>query len=239
MIPISDVNTRSNGPPLVTIGVIVVNVLVFVYEQMLSNQALQLFILAYGVVPLEITTGRDLAPRIPLPIWFTLFSSMFMHGGWMHIIGNMLYLWVFGDNIEDRMGRVKFLLFYLVCGLAADAAQILNDPISRTPSLGARGGVAGVLGAYLLLYPKHRVNVLIFLGIFARMTQLPAVAVLGFWFVLQLFNGVVSIGAETGVAYWAHVGGFGAGMLIALPLALRQRNTGSASDEWNRDRWRG
>ncbi|MSQ28803.1 MAG: rhomboid family intramembrane serine protease, partial [Dehalococcoidia bacterium] len=185
-----------------------------------GGRELQRFILAYGVVPFEITTGQDLAPRIPLPIWFTLFSSMFMHGGWMHIIGNMLYLWVFGDNVEDRLGRLNFLLFYLISGLAADAAQILSDPVSRTPSLGASGAVAGVLGAYLLFYPKHRVNCLIFLGIFISRTQLPAILVLGFWFVLQLFNSFVSSGAESGVAYWAHVGGFAAGMLIAAPLLL-------------------
>lgn len=222
MIPISDVNARRNGLPLVTIGIIAVNVVVFLYQQTLTSAGLNTFIRAYGVVPLEITTGRDLPPGIPFPVWVTLFTSMFMHGGWMHIIGNMLYLWVFGDNVEDRLGPPLYLAFYLVCGLAADAAQILSDTGSRVPSLGASGAVAGVLGAYLLLYPGHRVNTLIFLGIFFRTIQLPALVVLGLWFVLQLFNSLFA-GANSGVAYWAHTGGFAAGAALIFVL-VKGRN---------------
>jgi len=223
MIPISDEGGRLRRFPVVTVSIIALNAFVFLYEMSLGDRSLQVFVLRYGVVPLEITSGRDLAPTIPWPIWATLLTSMFMHGGWMHIIGNMLYLWVFGDNIEDALGHGLYLGFYLVCGLAAAGAQILVDPSSRVPSIGASGAVAGVLGAYLLLYPKHRINSLIFLGYFVRMVQLPAMLVLGFWIVLQLFTGLASFGVETGVAYWAHVGGFAAGMALILPVFLSRR----------------
>lgn len=220
MIPISDEGGRLHRFPIVTVLIIAISSAVFLYEMTLSDRSLRQFVMAYGVVPFEITTGRDLTPTIPWPLWFTLFSSMFMHGGWMHIIGNMLYLWVFGDNIEDRLRPVPYLLFYLVCGLAASGAQILVDPSSRVPSIGASGAVAGVLGAYLLLYPGNRINSLIFFGYFVRVVQLPAVLVLGFWIVLQLFSGLLSLGVETGVAYWAHIGGFAAGMVLMAPMAL-------------------
>ena len=223
MIPISDEGSRVHRFPIVTISIIALNAFVFLYEMSLGDRSLQLFVLSYGVIPLEITSGRDLAPTIPWPIWATLFTSMFMHGGWMHIIGNMLYLWVFGDNIEDALGHGRYLAFYLVCGLAAAGTQILVDASSQVPSIGASGAVAGVLGAYLILYPKHRINSLIFLGYFVRMVQLPAMLVLGFWIVLQLFTGLASFGVETGVAYWAHVGGFAAGMALILPVFLGRR----------------
>ncbi len=220
MIPISDEGGRVQRFPVVTVSIIALNAFFFLYELSLGDRGLQVFVLRYGVIPLEITSGRDLAPTIPWPVWVTLFTSMFMHSGWMHIIGNMLYLWVFGDNIEDAMGHGLYLGFYLVCGLAAAGAQILVDPSSRVPSIGASGAVAGVLGAYLLLYPKHRINSLIFLGYFVRMVQLPAMLVLGFWIVLQLFTGLASFGVQTGVAYWAHIGGFAAGMALTLPVFL-------------------
>jgi len=223
MIPISDEGGRLRRFPVVTVSIIALNAFVFLYEMSLGDRNLQVFVLRYGVIPLEITSGRDLVPTIPWPIWATLVTSMFMHGGWMHIIGNMLYLWVFGDNIEDALGHGRYLAFYLVCGLAAAGAQILVDPSSRVPSIGASGAVAGVLGAYLLLYPQHRINSLIFLGYFVRMVQLPAMLVLGFWIVLQLFTGLASFGVETGVAYWAHIGGFAAGMALILPVFLGRR----------------
>ena len=225
MIPISDEGSRVHRFPIVTISIIALNAFVFLYEMSLGDRSLQLLVLSYGVIPLEITSGRDLAPTIPWPIWATLFTSMFMHGGWMHIIGNMLYLWVFGDNIEDTLGHGRYLAFYLVCGLAAAGTQILVDASSQVPSIGASGAVAGVLGAYLLLYPNHRINTLIFLGYFVRMVQLPALLVLGFWIVLQLFTGLASFGVETGVAYWAHVGGFAAGMALILPVFVSQRRS--------------
>lgn len=234
MIPISDEGARSHQFPLVTVAIIAANAVVFLYQMTLGDRLLQQFVLAYGVVPLELTTGRDLPPTIPLPLWFPLLSSMFMHGGWMHIIGNMLYLWVFGDNIEDTLGHLTYLVFYLVCGLAAAGAQILADTSSRVPSIGASGAVAGVLGAYLLLFPGNRVNSLLFLGYFVRVVQLPALLVLGFWIVLQLFSGLLSLGVETGVAYWAHIGGFAAGIVLIAPVALL-RSRRARSPRWREE----
>ncbi|MBI2886405.1 MAG: rhomboid family intramembrane serine protease [Chloroflexi bacterium] len=238
MIPLSDEGRAVHRFPLVTVSIIGVAAAVFLYQMTLSDRSLRIFVQAYGAVPVELVTGQDIPPRIPFPVWFTLISSMFMHGGWMHIIGNMLYLWVFGDNIEDALGPGLYLAFYLVCGLAASGAQVLSDPVSRTPGIGASGAVAGVLGAYLLLYPGHRVNTLIIMGYFARVVQLPAVLVLGFWIALQLFSGFLSLGVQTSVAYWAHIGGFAAGMALAVPLALAQRRrAGRWQEEWPSD-WR-
>ena len=223
MIPLSDQSTVRRRFPVVTVGIIVINVLVFVYQFTLNEQALQLFVYSYGMRPAEITLGRDLAPLVQIPVWGTLFTSMFMHGGFMHIIGNMLYLWVFGDTIEDVLNRVPFIIFYVVCGLTASAAQIFTDPTSGIPNIGASGAVAGVLGAYLVLFPKHRINTLLTLGYFWRMVQLPAMLVLGFWIVIQFFTGLTSFGVQTGVAYWAHVGGFAIGAALAAPIAISYR----------------
>jgi membrane associated rhomboid family serine protease len=191
------------------------------------------FTYGYSVVPYEITHGQDLVspgevnragqlvvpPQEPgpWPIYLTLLSAMFMHGGFMHIAGNMLYLWIFGDNVEDRMGHAKFLIFYLLCGLIASLTHIFFGPSSRIPSLGASGAIAGVLGGYLILYPHQRVRVLVPLGMFSQITELPAIVVIGFWAVLQFFSGIGSIAdtAQTGgVAYMAHVGGFVAGLAL-------------------------
>ena len=235
MIPLSDQGRRVHRFPVITIILIAINAVVFLYQISLNERSLENFVLAYGVTPFEITTGRDVPPAIPWPVWATFFTSMFMHGGWMHIIGNMLYLWVFGDNIEDALGSVFYPVFYLVSGVAAAGAQIIADTTSRVPSIGASGAVAGVLGAYLLLYPTHRVNTLIFLGYFIRIVQLPAILVLGFWIVLQVFSGVTSSAEQSNVAYWAHVGGFAAGMVLVLPMRiLRRGEAGRAGhdNEW-------
>ncbi|HEY6332590.1 MAG TPA: rhomboid family intramembrane serine protease, partial [Blastocatellia bacterium] len=166
----------------------------------------------------------------PSPIWLTLFTSMFMHAGWLHIAGNMLYLWIFGDNVEDNFGHVKYLIFYLLCGLAADFAQIAADPNSLIPSLGASGAIAGVLGGYIIMFPRNRVRVLLPLIIIWTFVQLPAIVVIGFWILLQLFSQISSVTSGTegggGVAYMAHIGGFFTGML--LTFFFRTRN--------NRDR---
>lgn len=223
MIPLSDEGVRRRGFPIATIAIIGICAVVFLYELSLGDRRLQGFVLSYGAVPLEITTGRDFPPPGPPIIWLSLFTSMFIHGGWAHFLGNMLYLWVFGDNVEDALGSLAYVFFYLVSGLAASWLQILSDPHSPYPAIGASGAIAGVLGAYLLLFPGARVNTLVVFGFFLRMVSLPAFVLLGFWFVLQFFSGMASIGIPTGVAYWAHVGGFVAGMLMALPIALRRR----------------
>jgi membrane associated rhomboid family serine protease len=218
MFPIGDDDVRGGALPVVTWALIGLNVIVFLLEVSRPEAALQTFITAWGVVPREYAAARDLAPTIAAPFWFTLFSSMFLHGGWMHLGGNMLYLWIFGDNLERVMGAVKFLLFYVVCGLAASAAHILFNLNSPIPAVGASGAISGVLGGYLLLFPKNRVRVLTRGGV----AHVPAMLVLGIWIVLQFINGVGSV-AQTdetaGVAYMAHIGGFVAGLALVKLFA--------------------
>ena len=227
VIPLGDERTGRDITPYVVFGLIAVNALVWLLQLSLGDT----FTNGYAMVPFEITHGRDLigpqtinvggqsiaipeAPG-PSPIYLTLLTAMFMHGSWMHILGNMLYLWIFGDQIESLLGHGRFLGFYLICGLAASAAQILFGPGSVVPSLGASGAIAGVLGAYLVKFPRNRVRVLVFRAI----TELPAMVVLGLWIVLQLVSQVSTpAGEATGVAYMAHIGGFIAGLVLVFAL---------------------
>jgi membrane associated rhomboid family serine protease len=179
------------------------------------------FVFSYGLVPGELLLGEDLPPRIPLPLWITLFSSMFLHGGLLHLLGNMLYLWIFGDNVEDAMGHVRFLLFYLLCGAAAAFAQIAIGPNSGVPLIGASGAIAGVLAAYFMLFPHSRVLTLIPVFFFVRLVAVPAVLLLGIWFILQVISGAGSLGQATGVAWFAHIGGFVAGVLLVFLFRRR------------------
>src|SRR6476619_3240534 len=201
MFPIGDDREAGGGPALVVIALVVLNVLAFLLELSQPSQgALQSFIQAWGVVPREYVARQDLPPMIPLPFWSTLFTSMFLHAGWMHLGGNMLYLWIFGDNLERVMGPVRFLIFYLVCGIAASAAHIAFNLHSAIPSVGASGAISGVLGGYLLLFPRNRVRVLTRAGI----VGVPAVMMLGIWIVIQLVSGIGSMARTTetaGVAY--------------------------------------
>ncbi|MDE2179429.1 MAG: rhomboid family intramembrane serine protease [candidate division NC10 bacterium] len=217
MIPLRD-NIPSDRTPVVTVGLIGVNVLVYLNQLMLTPRAGVRFIYLYGLIPLEISSGNLLMPH-PVPLYATLFTSMFVHGGLFHLGGNMLYLWIFGDNVEDRMGRLKFLAFYLLSGLAAAAAQIWADPASKIPMIGASGAISGVLGAYLFLFPYARVLTLIPLGFFYRIMEIPALVVLGFWIVVQVLSGVMTLGVQVGgVAWLAHVGGFVAGIVMVIPF---------------------
>jgi membrane associated rhomboid family serine protease len=223
MIPIGDDNRGKHRPPVVVILLILANIGVFVYQLSLAGQggdALERFFLAYGVRPYEISNREDIPPLIDYPIWITIFTSMFMHGGWLHIGGNMLFLWVFGDNIEDAMGHLRFLLFYLLSGIGAVALQVVIAPSSLVPMVGASGAISGVMAAYLVLFPGGRVRVLVFLGIFITVIALPALVVIGFWIVFQFINGYAALGPETqetgGVAYWAHIGGFLTGLLLVF-----------------------
>lgn len=201
MIPLRDV-IPSRTTPYVTVTIIVVNALVFVFELRLPLTDRARFIEAYGIVP---------AAVVPL----SLLTSMFLHGGWLHFLGNMLYLWIFGNNIEDVMGHGRFIVFYLACGILAALSHAVTDPGSNIPMVGASGAISGVLGAYLLLYPRARVLVLIPFGFFTRIMYVPAGFVLGLWFLLQLFSGGASLGrGGGGVAWFAHVGGFVAGMAL-------------------------
>ena len=220
MFPIGDDRGPGGSAALVVMGLVVLNVAAFLLELAQPSQgALQSFIQAWGVVPHEYLVRHDRPPTIPVPFWSTLFTSMFLHAGWMHLGGNMLYLWIFGDNLERVMGHARFLVFYLICGIAAGLAQIVASGASNIPSLGASGAISGVLGGYLLLFPRNRVRVLVRGGI----TSVPAVVVLGLWIVIQLISGIGSIANTTesgGVAYMAHIGGFVAGLLLVKPMAV-------------------
>jgi rhomboid family protein len=223
MFPVGDDQVRGGPPPVVTVGLIALNLLAFFVELAQPSQAaLQSFIQAWGVVPREYSLVRDLPPTIPVPFWSTLLTSMFLHGGWMHLGGNMLYLWIFGDNLEKVMGAVRFAIFYLVCGLAASFAHIVFGPGSNIPAVGASGAISGVLGGYLVLFPRNRVRVLTRGGI----AHVPALVVLGLWIVIQLISGIGSMAqtSETaGVAYMAHIGGFVAGLVLVKLMASARR----------------
>ncbi len=206
MFPIGDDNSARRTVPVVTYVFIVINVLVFLMELSAGDA----FIQRWSVVPARLLAN-------PVGDFITVFTAMFMHGGWLHLLGNMLYLWIFGDNVEDRLGQVKYVIFYLLCGIVATFAQVLVNPNSNVPNLGASGAIAGVLGAYLLMFPRGSVRVLMGRGII----PMPALVVIGFWAVLQIFNsfGAITATEQTadtgGVAYMAHVGGFVAGLILA------------------------
>lgn len=175
----------------------------------------------YAVIPAEVLSGTDLPPTIPIPIWLTLLTSLFLHGGILHLLGNMLYLWIFGDNVEEAMGSFRFLVFYLLCGAAATWAQIATGTASAIPVLGASGAIAGVLAAYFMLFPQSRILTLIPLFFFLRIVAIPAVFLLGFWFVLQVISGAQSLEGAGGVAFFAHIGGFLAGLVLVIPFRQR------------------
>jgi membrane associated rhomboid family serine protease len=227
-MPLGDDSEPGGLAPVVTWALLLLNVLAFFLELGRSTpEALQSFIQAWGVVPREYSVGRDLAPYIPVPFWATLLTSMFLHGGFAHLGGNMLYLWIFGDNVERRLGRARFLFFYLACGVAAGLTHILFNAHSGMPTVGASGAISGVLGGYLLLFPHNRVRVMTSGGV----TAVPAVVMLGLWILIQLMSGLGTI-AETqetgGVAYMAHIGGFLAGMLLVTVMGARRQRAALA-----------
>lgn len=219
MIPLRDDNpTRTT--PVFSYALIASCVLVFLWQVSLGAR-MEAAIYAYGLIPDVLLGDARLPPEIAaVPAWLTVFTSMFLHGGWMHLIGNMLYLWIFADNVEDRFGHGRFLAFYLLCGVGAAAAQALPEPGSQIPMVGASGAISGVLGAYMLMFPRAHVLVLIPLGILTRVVHLPALLVLGLWFGMQLLSEMFApVGA--GVAFRAHIGGFVAGMVL-LPVFRRR-----------------
>ena len=218
MFPIRDHNP-SQAVPYVTYGLIFANVAVFLgyWLTLADENALGWFFYNWGLVPDRLMAGQN--PQ-------ALVTSMFLHGGWMHLAGNMLFLWIFGDNLEDVLGRVRFLGFYLLSGLAAAALQVAADPASGVPMVGASGAIAGVMGGYLLLFPRARVDVLFIFVIFFRIFAIPAWIVLLVWFGLQVFSGSAVADAGGGVAYWAHAGGFLGGLAMALPALLARGGRG-------------
>ncbi len=214
MIPLRD-NKPTETFPFVTILIILANIAAFVYQLSLEPEIREELIMRAGAIPREISNGVDSPPLLGYPVQLTLISSMFLHGGFLHIMGNMLYLWIFGNNIEDRVGHLRFIFFYLICGIAAALIHIQGDPQSTVPMIGASGAISGILGAYLILFPKARVLTLVTLGFFIRFVELPAIIFLGFWILLQFIN--VSSSSQAGVAWLAHIGGFFAGLLL-VPL---------------------
>ena len=240
LLPIGDDNTGRQSTPYVVYTIIVLNAIVFLFLQHAGTAGGARFTYGYSTVPFEITHNVDLEQTRPIredvvpqapgpsPIYLTILISMFMHGSWMHILGNMLYLWIFGDNIEDNFGHARFGIFYVLAGIAATFAQIVIDPDSRIPTLGASGAIAGVLGSYLIMFPRNRVRNLLFLGFIFTTVELPAALVIGFWIVLQIIEQYTSFVSTTvsrggGVAYMAHIGGFAAGAIMTF-LFRRRRN---------------
>ena len=233
MFPIRDEH-RTAITPFVTFALIALNAAAWVFLQGLGSEAmLASSVCELGLIPGELLGSVAPGTRVPLgegvacvigasPSWYTPLSSMFMHGGWFHIIGNMWFLWVFGDNVEEAFGHGLYLPFYLLSGFAAAAAQVISSPASPIPMVGASGAIGGVMGAYAVLFPRARIDVLFFFGFFVRVIPMPAIFMLGYWFVIQFISGSFG-GAEGGVAFWAHVGGFAAGVALALPLRGRRR----------------
>lgn len=239
MIPLKDDNP-TNRRPYVTVGLILVNCAVFIYQLTLSPRAEQLFVFQYGLLPIELTRFTDMTPEIPFPVLLSPFTSMFIHGDLWHLAGNMLYLWIFGNNVEDYLGHVKFTGFYLLSGLAAVGLFVLFEPAGKIPMVGASGAIAGILGAYLVVYPRARVLTFIWIIFIIRMIWLPAIFLLGYWFILQIIMGLSSMGASSGggVAWFAHVGGFAFGWLIVRFYHRRRLSgyttTSSYDDYYNR-----
>jgi membrane associated rhomboid family serine protease len=214
MIPLRDV-IPSRTVPFVTVGLIALNALAFLFEMSLPDDVRQAFVNHYGLVPVRFT-------------WTSVLTSMFLHASWSHIIGNMWFLWIFGDNVEDRFGHFRYFVFYLLCGIVGGVAQTLTAPWSFVPTVGASGAIAGVMGAYFLLYPRSRVLTMIFPFIF-WIVEVPAVFFLGYWFLIQLFSGVGTVAVSTGttptggVAFWAHIAGFLTGILMVFVFKRPER----------------
>lgn len=217
MIPLKDDAPRDIFP-YVTIAIIAINTAVFVYELALGRSGMNHFIYSVAVIPYEITHLTDIGTRALVPPPLTLITAMFVHGGFFHLAGNMLFLWIFGDNIEDSLGHVKFILFYLLTGLIASSAHVLAVPDSTVPMIGASGAIAGVLGAYFVLFPRANVKTLIFLFVIVTIVRIPAVYFLGIWFVFQ----ILSSNSGAGIAWYAHIGGFVSGAVLIKLLVRRK-----------------
>jgi membrane associated rhomboid family serine protease len=241
MFPISE-DTPRRITPVLSRGIIVACVVVFLWQFSLGREGQIAAVYAFGLIPARLFGVAEVDPALTMvPAWVTIFTSMFMHGGFLHLGGNMLFLWVFGDNIEDAMGHARFLIFYLVCGTAAAVGHSMLAPASTVPMIGASGAISGILGAYLLLYPRATVRVLVIIILFITIIHVPAVVVLGLWFVGQLLSAAATPPDQPGIAFWAHIIGFLAGMLLVpvfkrsdVPLLQPPRHR-----YWERERRRG
>lgn len=219
MFPIGDSDVEGAGPELVTIGLIIVNAVVFIAEITVFRPGLEEFFHQYGVVPAQVLQGQQL---------YSFLTSMFVHGGWFHLISNMVFLWIFGDNVEAALGKLNYLVFYLLGGIAASLAHVFVSPSSTLPSVGASGAIGAILGAYVVMFPRSQIRVLLLFGFFLVVRRITAILFLGVWFVMQFFSGIASLGAETaqtgGVAVWAHVGGFVFGLLVGFLFRDRAKD---------------
>jgi membrane associated rhomboid family serine protease len=234
-IPIRD-DAPTVRKPYLTVSLIVVNSLIFFYSISLGARGFQLFTIQFGYIPVEFVSGLELTPQLAASAYLTPFASMFMHGGWLHLIGNMLFLWIYGNNVEDYFGPVKFLLFYIVSGLAAIALYTLFGPSSQVPLVGASGAIAGVMGAYIVLHPRARITVLV-IFFFIQFVVLPAKVVLGIWFVYQLLMSMIGSATGGGVAWMAHVGGFAFGWAVLKLLTRGRRPRASGGRRSYRVKW--
>ena len=234
MIPLKDENPSSKIP-IINIFLIVANSCTFIYQMyFMPGDAQQLFY-KLGFVPYELSHLVDISPKDIVPIPFTVFTSMFIHGGWIHLLGNMLYLWIFGDNVEDRLGHIKYLFFYVMCGMMGALVHGFINIDSRVPSVGASGAIAGVLAAYLFLFPGARIKTLFIVFLFARVIKLPALIVLGLWILIQVLSGFAEYGSQNGssIAWFAHIGGFASGFILIV--LMKKQKKGPHSKKWQRE----
>jgi len=226
MIPLKDENP-SKTIPFVNIFLVLVNISVFLYQNFLMPGGASAQFYRLGCIPYEFTHFVDIDPRAPIPVPFTILTAMFMHAGWIHLLSNMLFLWVFGDNVEDRVGHLRYLFFYIMCGISATLFHIFTNLNSQVPLVGASGAIAGVMGAYMFLFPKARIRTLIIWFIFIQMARIPAFVILGYWILIQVLSGFVESGSGTGsgVAWFAHIGGFVTGFILILSMRKRGRKS--------------
>lgn len=224
MIPLQDENP-SKRIPFVNGLLILTNLAVFIYQHFVFPWGPAPMFLRLGCIPYEFTHFVDIAPRAAVPVPLTVLTAMFMHAGWLHLLGNMLFLWVFGDNIEDKLGHLRYLFFYLACGVVATFAHIMANPYSKVPSLGASGAIAGVMGAYLFLYPRARIKTLIIFLFFIQVIRIPAIFLLGYWILIQTLSGLAESGSGggSGIAWFAHIGGFVAGFVLIILMRKGKR----------------
>jgi membrane associated rhomboid family serine protease len=224
MIPLKDDNP-SGTVPVVNIFLIITNIAVFIYLNYLAPFTSHSIIIRLGFIPYELSHFTDIYPQNLVPIPMTIITAMFMHGGWLHLLSNMLYLWIFGDNIEDILGHVKYLFFYLICGISATLVHGFININSQIPTLGASGAIAGVLGAYMFLFPRSRIKTLIILFIFIQIIHIPAVIILGYWILIQILSGFAEYGSQAGggIAWFAHIGGFVSGLILIIIMKRRKK----------------
>ncbi len=224
MIPLTDENP-TDTIPIVNILLIITNISVFIYQNYFVPGGAQPLFLKLGFIPYELSHLVDINPKNLVPFPLTIFTAMFMHGGWLHLLSNMLYLWIFGDNIEDILGHVKYLVFYMLCGIAATLVHGFINIDSQIPTIGASGAIAGILGAYMLLYPRARIKTLLIIIFFVKIVYIPAIIILGFWILIQVISGFTEYGLRTGsgIAWFAHIGGFIAGMALIAVIKKRKR----------------